>query len=364
MRWLYKIWGGYDGFRPSAIPSRMSQGQVNLGWAKYADAVDEGDEVWVWFHEGQRFDPGVYLKGIVTSIDLVAKQVTLWAQDWDSAGSLTSSSENDLLAPIVSPKGRQVFYLPENFGRFEGCTATLSGAESCAERRCGSCTYWEKLPVIVRSHLRVPPLLDGRVKAFAPAYWVVGRRSFVWNDSQRQVDGVRRTSEMFYRFKTGEAALALPLARGMVKALTVRRALQADAIVPIPLSPEKIEAGEINRTMLLAQELRRLTGVPVVDGLRLTEPKGRRISIALGQSDGDFRQDYTALLKVDSSRLRGLRTIILVDDVCTWGNTARATIAALRRAGVDGDIVVSTAGQMTVRQAVTVDRAVLKTVDV
>lgn len=360
MRWLYKIWGGYDGFRPSAIESRLSDGELHLGWAKYADVVEPGDEVWVWFHEAQRFTPGVYAKGIVKSIDPVARQVVLRAQEWHGSKSLTTPKENLFLAPIASPKRRQVFFLPDDFRRFDGCTATDPGALSCAKQRCDYCSYWSGLPVILRGHVHVPPLLEGRVTAFVPAYWVVGRRSFVWNDSARQRPGVRATTDMFYRFKTGEAALAYPLARGMAEALSKRGGLDADAIVPIPLSPEKVAAGEIHRTMLLAKELSRQIGVPVVDGLRLTAPKGKRLAMNAGQSFAEFRSDYANLLEVGATELSALGTIIVVDDVSTYGNTLRATINAMRSAGVDAKIVAATAGQMTVRQAVAVDRAVLK----
>ena len=44
---------------------------------------------------------------------------------------------------------------------------------------------------------------------------------------------------MFYRYKTGEAPLAYPLAEGMFAALAKRNLLDADAIVPVPLSPKR-----------------------------------------------------------------------------------------------------------------------------
>jgi predicted amidophosphoribosyltransferase len=165
---------------------------------------------------------------------------------------------------------------------------------------------------------------------------------------------------MFYRFKTGEAALAYPLAKGMSEALAERGLLEADAIVPIPLSPEKIAAGEIHRTKLLSEALSQLIGVPVVDALRLTAPKGKRIARSLGQSDAQFRSEYSKLLDIDVSALSPSRTIILVDDVCTHGHTMRATLGALSRSGVAADVIAATAAQMTVRAAVATDRAVFR----
>ena len=358
MKWVYKIWSGYDGFRPSQIPTRLlPSDELNLGWAKYADVAEPGDDVWVWFYEGTRFTPGVYAKGIVESIDANAQQLVLRTQQWDANTPLTTTQENAVLARVVSPRGRQVFVLPDDFRRFENCTATLD-ASTCASRRCDDCTYWQRLPPIKPPHVRTPAQIADKVAAFAPGFWVVANRSFAWNNSGRILPGVNRTTKMFYRFKTGEAALAYPLAKGMVASLAKHKALEADAIVPVPLSPEKAAAGEIHRTLLLAQSLSRLIRVPVVQALQLTAPKGKRAAQAAGKSFAQFRAEYTALLTVDPT-LIPMSRIILVDDVCTYGHTLAAVVAGLRNAGVNAVIVASTAGQMTVREAVAQDKAVL-----
>ncbi|MBM7804202.1 putative amidophosphoribosyltransferase [Geodermatophilus bullaregiensis] len=360
MKWVYKIWGGYDGFRPSQIPARMLPGgELNLGWARYADVAEPGDDVWVWFHEGNRFTPGVYVKGIVESIDPVAQQIVLQTQEWSDAHPLTTSDEHAVLAGVVAPRNRQVFVLPEDFRRFEHCTAALTGAPSCAARRCDHCTHWADLPQIKPTHVYMPELIEDDFSAFAPAYWVIANRSYGWNNSYRLRPGIHATNRMFYRFKTGEAALAYPLAKGIVAALAKQRLLEADAIVPVPLSPEKIASGEIHRTLLLSRSLGRLIQVPVIDGLALTAPKGKRAAQNAGESFEQFREDYSALLSV-SPDLAALERIIVVDDVCTYGNTLAAVAAALRAAGVEAELVAATAGQMTVRDAIADDRALFQ----
>ncbi len=247
MRWVYKIWSGYDGFRPSQIPHRVRPGgELDLGWAKYADVAEPGDDVWVWFYQGDRFTPGVYAKGIVESIDPLKQQLVLQTQEWGASTPLTTPKENAVLAAVVAPRGRQVFVLPDDFRRFDDCTAKITGAGSCLLRQCDYCTVWPRLPVIKPQHVHTPDLLAGRVVAFAPAYWVVANRSFAWNRSGDVRLGVNDTTRMFYRFKTGEAALAYPLAKGVVAALAKRQLLEADAIVPVPLSPEKAKAKEIH----------------------------------------------------------------------------------------------------------------------
>jgi hypothetical protein len=47
----------------------------------------------------------------------------------------------------------------------------------------------------------------------------------------------------------------------------------------------------------------------------------------------------------------GAEKIILVDDICTHGNTMAASIKALRAASVDADVVATTAVQMTIATA-------------
>jgi len=85
VKWIYKIWSGYDGFRPSRIEARLRPGgELNLGWAKYADVAEPGDDVWVWFYEANRFTAGVYVKGIVESIDPVKQQLVLQTQEWNA----------------------------------------------------------------------------------------------------------------------------------------------------------------------------------------------------------------------------------------------------------------------------------------
>jgi hypothetical protein len=62
------------------------------------------------------------------------------------------------------------------------------------------------------------------------------------------------------RFKVGDKELAYPLALGMYTGLSQRRLLDFDAVIPIPLSPDKEQAGEIHRTKLLGLEPARLLG--------------------------------------------------------------------------------------------------------
>ena len=58
----------------------------------------------------------------------------------------------------------------------------------------------------------------------------------------------------------------------MYEVLRQNGTLHFDCIVPIPLSPDKQERGQLNRTRILAQALAALLRVTVADVLSLSGP--------------------------------------------------------------------------------------------
>jgi hypothetical protein len=354
VRWLYKIWGGYDGFRPSTISRRLRPGDLlDLGWANYADVADLDDEVWVFFVEGTRFPPSVYVMGRIEEVDPVAKRLVIQVTEW-STKPLVDEATSRLLLDVVRPKGRQVFVLPgEIADTTAGCDAHL-GATTCAARNCKSCPLWRNLPNIRPADVTWPQYLSkAAVESFVPGFWVIPqRRSLLARRGLTPRRGVRQTTELFYRFKTGESALAFPLAAGMEAALRARGALHADVIVPVPLSPDKAAAGELHRTLVLAKELSKLIGVPVADALSLNQPISKRVLMNQGYSVTEFKERYTAALDIDTGLLRGAGHVLIVDDVCTRGMTLGAVASAVRkRTGISG-VDCTVAGQMVLGHAV------------
>ncbi len=187
--------------------------------------------------------------------------------------------------------------------------------------------------------------------AIVPAYWIIPRRCYLHFDGKRPALWTQRISHMFYDYKLGEHRYAYPLALGMFKALREQEEIDFDAVIPIPLSPEKVAAGELHRTLLLAQELGRLLGrVPVRECLSLTEPISKRQMLAAGASRSYFRRRYSQCLRVDNAVSRMLR-VLLVDDVITHGETVRAAIDRLHTVNAELKIVVASAGQMITKSA-------------
>ncbi len=95
---------------------------------------------------------------------------------------------------------------------------------------------------------------------------------------------IHSASDMLYRLKVDEEALAYPLALGMRKALAAARRLDFDAIVPVPLSPDELKAKELHRTLALANELSPLLEASVIEGLSLSALFSKRRIKWLGQS--------------------------------------------------------------------------------
>jgi predicted amidophosphoribosyltransferase len=174
---------------------------------------------------------------------------------------------------------------------------------------------------------------------------------------QRIKRQVQETSHLFTRFKFGEKALSFPLALAMCETLSRRGHVRFDAIVPIPLSPAKKRAGEIDRTHLLARHLGRLLRLRVVRGLALMHSISKRQFMKRG-TRREFEDRYHNLLTVRPA-LRGRQHILLVDDVCTHGSTLSVAYNRLREFNPECTVVATTAGLMVRKETVKRRRAVI-----
>jgi predicted amidophosphoribosyltransferase len=257
---------------------------------------------------------------------------------------LTDAETTARVADVVSVRYRQVFLWPDEWDMVPECHR-----ESCQRRLCDNCATWQALPVIDQAHFAAPSGI--RATAIVPAYWIIPNRCYLYSDHKQPATSTSRITHIFGEFKIGERSYAYPLARGIFEALSQAGRLEFDAIIPIPLSPDKAEAGEVHRTKLLAQELSRLLGVPVREHLSLVEPISKRRMLAAGCSLGEFRRRYYQALQV-SDRVTEYKRALLVDDVITRGATLSCAARRLVEANRQLDIVATSAGQMIVKRAV------------
>ena len=165
---------------------------------------------------------------------------------------------------------------------------------------------------------------------------------------------VKDLTRRFTEFKWGEMAYAFPFALSMFEQLRRRDLLEFDYVVPIPLSPDKAAKGEKHRTRVLARELGRLLAVRVREMLSLSSSISKRRMQADGYTPAQFERRYReamqAKVPADAERM------LLVDDVMTKGSTAAQALHVLREQRPGAAVVVATAGQMIVKEAVVDDR--------
>ena len=345
MKFLYKIHSAYDGFRPAVLPERMQDKRLRLGWRHYIDVVEKGWECWVYFHGPHRFENGVYAKGIVDGINLEASEVSLRVRDYSTDVPITSQETSAKVATVVATRYRQVFLWPDDWIERPHCELN-----ACKSRQCEDCETWAKLPLIGKEESKVPSRLRrSKYEDVVPGHWFAPRRCYETRIGTRVLDLTRRFTE----FKLGEMAYAYPFALSIFEQLRRRGLLEFDYVVPIPLSPDKAEKREKHRTRELAKELGRLLVVEVREMLSLSSGVSKRRMQAQGYTIAQFERRYREALQAKISA--DAQRILLVDDVITKGSTVAQALHAIREQRPEAVVVVATAGQMILKEAVVGD---------
>jgi competence protein ComFC len=139
-------------------------------------------------------------------------------------------------------------------------------------------------------------------------------------------EGVLR--ELIHLYKYGRIqTLARPL--GDLLAAALPRDQRFDAVVPVPLHWRRQWQRGFNQSELLARDVARRCGVPVVRALRRVRPTLTQA----GLSNTGRRRNITGAFAVRRRTALGGKRILLIDDVMTTGSTAAACALALKRAG-------------------------------
>jgi ComF family protein len=147
-------------------------------------------------------------------------------------------------------------------------------------------------------------------------------------------EGALRKLIHVYKYQ-GVETLARPLADFLVAALPDDQPI--DWIVPVPMHWWRKWKRGYNQSDLLAQELSRRTGIPVVNALR----RVRRTPPQAGLSNHERRLNLRAAFSV--TRSPRARHVLLIDDVLTTGATASACGSVLKKAGAAGVNVLTLA---------------------
>jgi ComF family protein len=150
-------------------------------------------------------------------------------------------------------------------------------------------------------------------------------------------EGTLRRLIHLFKFE-GVPSLSAALGRYMVRALPLDR--QFDAVVPMPLHWFRRWRRGFNQSELLAGEVARRLGLPLLSGVL---GRKRHAAPQSGLSSAARRRNVAGLFSVADRRpVKGLR-VLLVDDVLTTGATAQAAARALKKAGASQVIVLTVA---------------------
>jgi competence protein ComFC len=154
---------------------------------------------------------------------------------------------------------------------------------------------------------------------------------------QAQIDGIRSPfrfdgviRQAIHQLKYRNLrALAMPLAR-LLKDYLTTNPIPGEVLVPVPLHQKRLRERGYNQSRLLAQELGKLTGLPVVDDCLIRQqhamPQARTATV------NERRSNVVNAFTCHDQRLQN-KPVLLIDDVATSGATVDACAAALKASG-------------------------------
>ncbi|GFN22755.1 MAG: ComF family protein [Thermoanaerobacteraceae bacterium] len=152
--------------------------------------------------------------------------------------------------------------------------------------------------------------------------------------------GELRRAILEFKYR-GRRSLALPLGYLLSRVVAEEPLYgRPRAVIPVPLSSQRLKERAFNQSALLARELSRLLGIKLLEEVlvkvRHTPPQAGLDRLARLQN---LQRSFEV---VESSRIVGL-DVLLVDDVLTTGITAAACTVALLEGGARSVAVVTVA---------------------
>ncbi len=139
-------------------------------------------------------------------------------------------------------------------------------------------------------------------------------------------DGVLR--ELLHDFKfNNKRYLRYPLAQMLLDAIPQNILSECDIFIPVPMSTDRLRERGYNQTELLVRELTRLTDIPCINDALKKLPGQKHMSLL---NKAERRKNIKGFYYCDK-KLCG-ETVLLVDDICTTGETLRTCAQELKKA--------------------------------
>ena len=111
-----------------------------------------------------------------------------------------------------------------------------------------------------------------------------------------------------------------------------------DLLLPVPLHEKRLRKREFNQSALIAKQVARHLGVPMVVNSLLRERETRP---QVGLNAKERRKNMRNAFSVHKAGLIKGRRVMLIDDVFTTGATARECSKVLKRAGANCVFVIT-----------------------
>lgn len=148
-----------------------------------------------------------------------------------------------------------------------------------------------------------------------------------WTDAWGVYDGALERVLHAFKFARHDF-LAKPLASLLDATLRTRGDREFDCIVPVPMHRSRQKRRGYNQAELLGRALSKLTAIRFEPALLVKNSERQTQStLARAERRANVRGVFSA-----SGRVGG-RAVLLVDDICTTGETVRSAARELMRAG-------------------------------
>ena len=155
---------------------------------------------------------------------------------------------------------------------------------------------------------------------FTKHYFTKARAPFIYDNMIRQA---------IHRLKfNGERFIATSLAYFLFLSYK-QLEIEADYIVPIPLSENRLKERGYNQAEELARKLSDFTGVDLLNELEKVKETPKQSNTELE----DRKRNVENVFKIKSNKRIKNKTIVLVDDVYTTGATVDSASKELKRKG-------------------------------
>ena len=103
------------------------------------------------------------------------------------------------------------------------------------------------------------------------------------------------------------------------------------ALIPIPLHKDREKTRGYNQAAILAEGISEVTDIPVLENL-LIRPNKTKVQKDL--SRGERQNNVKRAFHIAKNDVK-LKTVVLVDDIYTTGNTILSATEVLKEAGVE-----------------------------